>query len=167
MLESIGIDFPLLTFQIVNFLIFVWILKKYLYAPILKVISDRQQEIEKGLALKQKTEELQGNLAKEREQIVKEAQEEVQLLVERRKVEAEKLRNKIIAEARLEREAIIAQGKKDVQEIHREMEKEVQQEALNLATLLTEKILSSLLSEKKQHEIIQKELDKLSGAKFS
>lgn len=35
--------------QIVNFLVLVWLLKKFLYKPILKVISDRQNEIAKQL----------------------------------------------------------------------------------------------------------------------
>lgn len=167
MLESIGIDLSLLTFQIINFLIFILILKKFLYTPILKIISDRQREIEQGLTLRDEMQEQQLNLAKERERIVKEAQEEVQLLLERKKEEAEKVKNKILEDARSEKETIIRQGKKEAQEIRREMEKDVQQETINLAILMTEKVLSNLLSEKKQREIIQKELDKLSEEKFS
>lgn len=167
MLEAIGIDFPLLTFQIINFLILAWLLKKYLYAPILKIISDRQQEIEEGLALREKMKEKEANLGKERERIMREANEEAQLLIERKMEDAEKVKNKILDDARSAREAIITQGKKEVKGIRSEMEKDIQQEVINLATLMTEKVLSNLLSEKKQREIIQKELDKLSGAKFS
>lgn len=51
--------------QIVNFLVLVWLLKIFLYKPILKVISDRQNEIAKQL--------------NEAEMKKKEAQEECQL----------------------------------------------------------------------------------------
>lgn len=43
------IDWFTVTAQIINFIILIWLLKKFLYKPVLKMITDRQNEIAKHL----------------------------------------------------------------------------------------------------------------------
>ena len=51
--------------EIINFLILVWLLARFLYRPVMKIISDRQQEIQKKLdaaeALRNEAESLKSN----------------------------------------------------------------------------------------------------------
>ncbi len=44
------VDWTTLALEILNFLVLVWILKRLLYQPILKVIADRKAEIQKTLS---------------------------------------------------------------------------------------------------------------------
>ena len=49
LLSNLGINGKLLLAQIVNFFILLYILKRFAYKPILKVLDDRKEKIEKGL----------------------------------------------------------------------------------------------------------------------
>ena len=49
-------DWTTFTLEIINFLILVWILKRFLYRPILDVIAKRRAGIEKTLADAQRIE---------------------------------------------------------------------------------------------------------------
>ncbi len=48
-MEALGIDLKLLIAQIVNFGILFFLLSKFAYKPIVKMIEDRQQKVEQGL----------------------------------------------------------------------------------------------------------------------
>lgn len=166
MLESIGINYKSLGIQIVNFVLFIWILKKFLYQPILTVIANRRREIREGLELKEKMEGKVGELDKKREEVLQEAREEVQLLIEQKKKEAEKIKAKIVKEARAEKEEIVQQGTKETEAKRQQMEKRMKKESVELAAVMAEKVLSNLLSADMHHKIIQKQLDKLAGSKL-
>jgi F-type H+-transporting ATPase subunit b len=86
LLGTIGIDPVLLVAQIVNFLVLLWVLTRYLYKPIVKKIEENEKELisakesmsalekEKLLFLQQQKEELIANRTNA-QQIIKEAEE--------------------------------------------------------------------------------------------
>ena len=49
-LDSFGFDPVFFTAQIINFLILAFVFKKFLYKPVLKILSERSRKIAKGLA---------------------------------------------------------------------------------------------------------------------
>lgn len=166
MLEKIGIDFSVLVFQVVNFLILVWVLKKFLYKPILDMIDKRQKEIDEGLKLKDSLKTERDKISNERDQILKEAREESQLLIESKKKEAQKVYENLLKEGREEKKKIVEQGYKEIESQRLEVENKLQKETVELAVNILEKVLGKTLSVKDQHAIIQKELDQLSKSQF-
>jgi F-type H+-transporting ATPase subunit b len=48
-LANIGVDWKLLLAQVVNFGILLWVLKRYAYQPMLKMMDERTAKIERGL----------------------------------------------------------------------------------------------------------------------
>ncbi|GJL75409.1 MAG TPA: F0F1 ATP synthase subunit delta [Nitrosomonas sp.] len=67
-------DFDWTTFilEIVNFLILIWILKRFLYQPVLNVIAKRREDIEKTLADAQRIEADANELKRKNEQYLTE-----------------------------------------------------------------------------------------------
>jgi hypothetical protein len=49
-LNELGILWWNLVFQIVNFLVVLWLLNRFLYKPIMKMLRERRETIAKGLA---------------------------------------------------------------------------------------------------------------------
>ena len=47
--EKLGIDVKLVIAQLVNFFILLYVLKRFAYKPVLKILEDRERKIEKGL----------------------------------------------------------------------------------------------------------------------
>lgn len=91
--------------QIVNFLVLVWLLKFFLYKPILKVIADRQEEIAKQL----NEAELKKKQAEEESLLFQNKNKEF----DQQKVERDK---KLNEESKQLQEHLMAEAKKDVEE---------------------------------------------------
>src|SRR3989344_8122556 len=99
-LENFGIQPTLLFSQIVNFTIILFLLKKFLYKPILKVLDDRHKKIEESLKNAALIEE---NLKKTEDQskkIVADAQAQAQTLITNAKKETERIAEKAVVDAR-------------------------------------------------------------------
>jgi len=138
------------------------VLNKFLYKPVLKIIQDRQKEIDSGLKLKEEMEEKVESLAKDRENVLKKARIEAQKFLEQKKQEAGKVREKIISDAREEKEEMVASGKREIEANRKEMEKLMQQDVLEIAFNMTQKVLKDTLKKKDHETIIRSQLEKLS-----
>ncbi len=91
--------------QIVNFLILVWLLKKFLYKPVLNAMERRQQRIAESL---REAEERQSQADREKERYLslqKEVEMQARQKIENAKAQADELRNDLFAEVKREVEA--------------------------------------------------------------
>ena len=94
--------------QVINFLILVWLLKKFLYKPILNAVNEREKKIREQLKdaddkkaaaqkeqddFKKKNEDFDGQKKSMMDKAVAEAGTEKQKLIDAAKAEAETLRN--------------------------------------------------------------------------
>lgn len=130
--KEFGINPILLLAQIVNFTILLFLLKKFLYKPILKVLEDRKSKI--AVSLKQ-AEEIEKRLEKsavEQEEMLNKARTEANLIISDSKKEAAELAEKTIEKTKvnvaemlkknedrlkLEQEQMLIDVKKDLAEI--------------------------------------------------
>ncbi len=72
-MEKLGIDPVMLVTQIINFAILAFILTKFLYKPILKLLDERQKKIAEGLELSQKMKLKEEEIQKEKEPVLHKA----------------------------------------------------------------------------------------------
>jgi len=98
-LTSLGIDWKLLVAQIVNFLILLLILRKFLFAPVVKMLVDRKTKIAQGLKDAQSAQERLERADLEAKKIIVKATQGAQVIVASAKKEAEEEKNKIVAAA--------------------------------------------------------------------
>ena len=160
-MEGLGIDPIQLGAQIINFAILVFVLKRFLYTPILGLLDKRRAEIQEGLKLKdqmaQRTDEmkeegkkLRVELRAEERRIVKEAVDEAKKrereIMELAKAEIREERDKMLAEVAREREKLFEQAK---------------QRSLQYAVLISEKLLGSTLDKKSQERLLKEAISDL------
>ena len=50
MTDALGISFPNILFQLVNFLLFLWVLYRLLFKPVVAMLEGRRQRIIESLA---------------------------------------------------------------------------------------------------------------------
>ena len=154
-----------LLFQIINFGILVWLLNRFLYQPIIKIIEQRNKKImdsikaaEDTLMEKTKIEELK-KLARA------EAEKEAVKIVESAQKRAGEKAKEIVAEARLEadeqmgKKMAAATGELEAQE------KAIAGRLSDLVVKTTAKILKDSLSQKDQRAIIDSQIKKLKSVK--
>lgn len=135
-LGKVGVDIKLLIAQIINFGLLLWLLKKFLYAPIVKRIEKDEREINEAKIQKEK-------LEKEKEQFQKQKTKEL--------AEARKKAKDIIAEAHHLAGKI---EKKAKEKIEKEKRAAISQAKEHLKTL--EPAFKAQLNQSAREEIVQK-----------
>ncbi len=99
------IDWFTVVAQAVNFLILAWLLKRFLYGPIIKVMQERRERLAKELArareAREEADSRADKLSRERDDLDRKARE----MLEQARVEAGARREEWLAEARVEIEA--------------------------------------------------------------
>lgn len=155
---NIGFDWRVALANLVNFLIVFWLLKRFLFAPLSKVLSERKQKIDEGLERAQ---------AADTELVV--AREQAKSLVEEARLES----NSIISEAREKERSIMSEAKinaerqsekiledaqKAIGERQQAMEREVLEKTADVVIASVEKILKEEVDRQKSEEIIKRTL---------
>lgn len=91
-------DFGLFFWTVFAFSIFLFVMKKFAWKPLLSILSERERSIAEALSLAEKARKEFAELEKEHKRVIQEAQDE---------------RMKILAEARTEKSAILAEAKEE------------------------------------------------------
>src|SRR3989344_7992101 len=101
-MEKLGIQPLSLLLQVINFLILLFVLKKYLYTPILNMLNDRKKKIEEGLSYSEKMKSEFEKSEKKRAEIIDKGKLEAQKIVEEGRHAAKGKENELIAKAEKE-----------------------------------------------------------------
>lgn len=157
-LHKLGIDWKLLIAQGVNFLILLYILKRFVYKPMLNFLDERARTIESGLTNAKAAKEHLALAETEKSKLLVEAQKEARSIVEEA-LAAAKLRDaELHAKAQAEVAAMLEAGEKSIAESKAEMIREAKKELGELVVIATEKLAAIKIDAQKDTEAIQKSL---------
>lgn len=161
-LKDFGVKPILLAAQVVNFLILLWILNKFLYGPILKILAERKRGIEESLKKQEAIEIKLQETNDTTEKILAKTLAAGQKIVD----EANKGGAQILEEAQKTAAGIINRAYIQVLEIKRgekvKLEQEIRENLGDLVVLVFEKITGKKVTTRDQREIIEKEIKNLS-----
>ena len=158
------IDWITVSAQIVNFLILVWLLKRFLYHPVMRAMEQREQRIANRL-----------NQAEEREQQASEQQQHYQHKTE----ELERKRDEMLSEARKraeqEKRQLLDEARDAVAQTRDQWQQQVDQEKADFFTQLNRetaeaiqaiarKALRDLADTGLEEQLIEKFIDQLKAA---
>lgn len=145
-----------LFWQIINFIILMWIFKRYLFGPISKIISERRDAIAKDLSDATINKEVAEEQKLEAELVLKKAKTESNRLLVEAERNAEARRDKIIKEAIALREKMIKTGEAEVEKLKEAATKELQVYARQLISDFTEKLIANKTPSNLLDEAIEK-----------
>lgn len=140
-LENFGIQPTLLFAQIVNFAIILFLLKKFLFKPLLKVLDDRKQRIEESLKNADLIEERLARTEKESKKIIEDAQNQAQVLITDAKKEAVNISDRASQDARKTLEETVKDAKDQIAAQRLEMQKNIEKETMELIIGVVRKVL--------------------------
>lgn len=150
LLENLEIKWQLLAAQAVNFFILLFLLKKFLYKPMLKFLRERREAIEEGLKkselAEQKFQEMREFQAKELAKTRREAQK----IIDESKKRAEEAKKQIVAKTREEAEGIFTKAERDIAQMKAQRMAEAEQELGKLALEGMEYLLREKMSDEKK-----------------
>ena len=162
-LSMLGIDWKLFLAQLVNFVIVLLVLWKWVFTPLSKKLTERTERIEKSLREADDIKKLHQDAEKERLEMIKQARLEVSGIISAGEVSAQKIKEDIISEARTNADRIITDTQRNIEDQKIAMLKEIRIEASELIISATEKILLEKLDSKKDKELIDRSLCQVKG----
>ena len=157
LVSALGIQWSALVAQMVNFSILIFILAKFVYKPVLKVIDDRRATIVASLEKAKEIDQRMELLDADRVKVLRKADEEAASLLQRAKEEAEALHNEIEKTAKAQAAQLMAKGMEQLQNERASMANEMQNKLAHAIVLSAEKILRREFS-KEDQESFEEEL---------
>lgn len=157
-MEGLGINFKLLLAQIVNFLVLLLILKKFLYKPILQFLDERKKKIEESLQNVEKINKELARIEEERKRILHQAEIEAMRTIAESKRIAQEQKEEIIDEAKRKTQEELRKG---VTLARQELEKarlSLRQEVIILGEAMARKILQEKLTPEEKRKLIDEML---------
>jgi F-type H+-transporting ATPase subunit b len=147
--------------QAANFLILVWLLRRFLFKPVTAIVARRKEELARGTAEaseeKQKALNVQRELQTQRAGIEAERQRAMEEL--RAQLAAE--RKKMVDEARAEAEKIRAQAIAQLSEEHDAAAQELFSQTADLAVNIAQRLLGEVALPSIEHAFLSRVLDQL------
>lgn len=159
--SALGINWKILLGQTLNFLLILYLLKRFALKPFLKVLAERKEKIEKGVKNAEDAERKIQLAGEEREKILKEGQEKVNLILRKSEERGKEKEEEIVIGAEEEKRRLIEEAKKLGKIEIAQMKENFSKKNLELVLNLTEKILMEKVDLKKDEKMIKKFLGNL------
>jgi F-type H+-transporting ATPase subunit b len=161
-LDQFGINPLLLAAQVVNFFILLFILKKLLYNPLLKVLDARKYKIEESLKNAEEIERRLQETSEQVEEMLTKASNEAQKIISEAKSEIEIIKEEGRQKADEIATQIIKRGEETVAQEMVRKEQELMTHISEIVTIGIEKVIGKSFNKKDQLELIEKEVKNLS-----
>jgi F-type H+-transporting ATPase subunit b len=153
--EAFGVDIWKLGFQIVNFLLLLYLLNRFLFKRVLRLLDDRQSKISQGLE-DAETAARDRELARaEREAALAEARREAEAMVQRAAKTAEATSADILAQAKASAEQITERAREDLSAEKERALAEIRSEVADLALEAAGKLMGSEMDAPKQRKLVE------------
>jgi len=160
-IETFHIDWKLLIAQVVNFAIVAGVLWYFAAKPIMKIMQDRTDKIEKSLKdAVQIGENLKNTEETKKAEIIK-AKQEAQAILEAANKTASKNKEELLTLAKTEVEKVKIRAKEEIQEAKKQTLKEIKSETAGLVVNALEKIISHDLSAADKQKMLDKTIKEL------
>jgi F-type H+-transporting ATPase subunit b len=152
-----------LVVQVVNFLILLVVLYRFVYKPLLGTLEARSSAIKQQLAEAQAAREAAQRQLVEFEAKLTASQAEAQAARERAVREAAELRERLTAEARQEAGRLVEGARAEIEQDVRRARAELRREVAALAVTIAERLIQKNVQAEDQERLVQDALTRLDG----
>ena len=160
-IKNFGVNPILLAAQVVNFLIIFFILKRFLYKPVLELLKKRQKMIKEGIEQAEESRIKLEKVVVEEKNILRTAQLQAKKLIEDARRESVELTLQMTQDAKKQTEKILQDAKEQIARESLETEKRLAVNTSKLAVSFLEKALGEFFSAKEQKEVVSNALKKI------
>lgn len=153
--EALGIDWTTLVLQIIAFLILVWLLGKYAYPVLIKVVDERQASIDAGAKAADEAKEKAEKAKTDVDALLKDARKQASEIVATAKEEANAAIEAAGAKAKTHAEAVVAQAHEQIEKDVIAAKKTLHNETLDLVALATKNVIGNVVDAEIDRKIIE------------
>ena len=147
-----------LLIQVVNFLILIALLTKFLFKPLSRFLAERAEGIERSLTEARLARETAAKTQEEYRAQILATQREAALLREQAQREVEAERQRLLKESREEAQRLVAEGKAQIEAETRRAKASLRQEIVALSLLVAERVLGRAMTADDQKRLAEQYL---------
>ncbi len=156
LIKTFHIDWTLILAQLVNFAIVLFVLYKFAYGPVLKMMTDRTEKIEKGLKDSEAAHKKLAEITEKEKEVLVEARKAAQEIVAKAEAVALKNKEEIVVEAKAQAEKILSDSAKKIEQEKALMFAEIKSQVAELVVAATGKIIAEKIDTVKDADLIAK-----------
>ncbi len=153
-IDTFGLKTDVFIAQLVNFLIILFVLWRWAYKPLLKLMEARQERIEKGLHDAETVSLRLADIEKDHQAALSEARKQSAEFMKEAHAEVEKKRDEILNKSREEVGKLITEARKKIAEERSLAEAELKREISALVVATAEMVLKEKLDPTKDAQLM-------------
>lgn len=153
--EAFSVDVWKLGFQVINFVLLLFVLNRFLFKPVMASLDERGAKISKGLEDATSAARDRELAQAEREAAVSEARSEAQAMIARATKIAEDSRNEIVAVARDEAEKVTARAREEIVAEKEKAVAEIRSQVADLALMAAGRLVRSEMDGPTQRRLVE------------
>jgi F-type H+-transporting ATPase subunit b len=145
--------------SIVNFLVLLYLLRRFMWGPIMGILDRRAAKIREGLELTESARREREQLKQVVEKTLGEARREAAAIAERTTKAAEAAAADIRTQAKAEADRIREKGRTDAQHLHDQALAQLRGEVASMVVLAASRILGKEISAEQHRALIERSLE--------
>ncbi len=161
LIEALGLDLKIFIAQLLNFSVLIFVLWRFAYKPVFKILEERRLKIAEGLENSDKADKKLDEAELEKKEIIAIARKEANDIIEEAKGRAELRYQEIVDKAKSDLKVIISDEKEKIQSERNQAIKEVKKEAVKIISLALAKIFPEKADSASDAKMIEKALEDL------
>jgi len=166
MLNALGVDLTEIIFALVNFLILVFFLGKFLYKPTLAMFEKRRNTIQTALDDAANAREEAIKAKEDYEMQIADAESEAREIVKEARLHAEQQAAKIIEEAATEAAALKAQAASNIEREKARAVNDMKVQVAELAILVAQQVMEKEISVTGESEIVDGIIERVGASEW-
>lgn len=147
--------------QILNFLVLVFVLAKFVYKPVLGIMEDRKNKIASDLETAEKAKNDAEAVKAEYAAKLADARQEAQAIIENARKTAQAAHDKIMADTKAEQEQYVAAQKEIIATEKKKAMDEVRAQVISLSMIAAGKIVEQKLNSEEDKKMASKIVDSI------
>lgn len=157
-LAKLGIDWKLLIAQVVNFIVLLFVLRRYAYQPILRALEARTNKIEQGLKDAAKSQSKLQTVVEEEKKIMAAAREEARDILLKAEQSAKTRDAAMLRETKGKIDTMIADADSHLADEKARLVREAKAEISGLVVLATERVLGKTVDARIDAALVEQSL---------
>jgi F-type H+-transporting ATPase subunit b len=161
--STFGVTWPKFIAQVILFLLVYWVLSKYAFGPVLKMLQERRRRIEEGQHNAEKIKKQLADAELRYQEVLRKANEEATKLLEQARSSSDAISQKQLQQAIKDAEGIIAKAQDTIVQERNKMIYEVKKEMVGLVVNTTAKVVGKVLTPEDQKRLSEETVKQLAA----
>jgi F-type H+-transporting ATPase subunit b len=155
---ALGIQVPSLIFQLLAFLMLIWLMRRYVYGPLTRALDARAERIRESMQTAERIERDMAETQRRNQEILDEARREAQAITARAREAGEEMLTRAREEASGQRERELERARQQIRAETEQAKEELRREVGTLAIMAAGRIIRQELDPSKHVQLIQQTL---------